>query len=70
VVGFATGCVDVQYDDALGDAETLDSIMASKGWMYESAGSVETSICLTSPDGTCWELTVDNSGVLQTTVAP
>lgn len=68
VVGFATGCVDVQVDDAIdGTVETLDEFMRSRGFVLQNAGATpppNTEVVIVSPNGTRFALRVDDLGVL------
>lgn len=67
-----TGQVDVQVDDAesAGIVDALNEFMAERGYEFEDVASADSTLIMTSPDGTRWAVSVSDVGVLSTASLP
>ena len=73
IVGQSTGCVDIEIDDAAldGAVEQVDEYMLSQGFqLVADSPAAATGVRIVSPDGSTFEVIVDNAGVLSATKLP
>jgi len=60
---------DVTFDDTIADAASVDAAMALYGFEYDASTvglAPDPFFGIKSPDGSVWELLVDNAGALTT----
>jgi len=69
-VGAFSGTIDIQTDNALsGGVETLDELMLQKGYVFKEQNPPKsTDLILCAPNGGKYQITVDDAGILKTTL--